>query len=386
MRRAEYWSLVLAGSIVGFVWGANQVALSIYLYDIGLDAAQIGVIYGISTAFMTAGSLIWGYLADLYDRRKLFYILSGASAALTASMASANPSAVAISYIVASFLNRGVVYSAILGDYAKTHGVSNEAFAASSSLSSFFAALGSLSSSITSIGVQGFRALYLLEALVISTSAALLTLTEPTPRVERGAFSLDVRRLRSYWLLKRLIPETLIGLGAGVIIPLFSLWFYLKFHVAMASLSITYTISDLTLALGAMSAPSIAKIFKSRVDAVVVLQAVATALLASMPFISSAEADLALFIARTALMNMANPLLSALINDLTPQEERGRMFGLWNTLSNVPRALGPAVGGYLMSAGFIDAPLLITAGLYAIAVVLFKILLGQVEARSASGQ
>lgn len=381
MRRAEYWSLVLAGSVMGFVWGANQVALSIYLYNIGLNAAQIGIIQGISTAFMTAGSLAWGYLADLVDRKRLFYALSATSAALMASMASANPLAVAAAYAATSFLNRNVVYNAILGDYARARGISNEAFAASSSLSSLFAALGSSSASITSLGLSGFKTLFLLEGFVISLSAVLMAFTGPAPRAERAAFSLDIRRLKSYWLLKRLVPETLVGLGAGVIIPLFSLWFYLKFHVSMTNLSITYAISDVTLALGAMSAPFIAKVFGSRVNAIVTLQAIATVLLSLMPFAGSAKAAFALFIARTALMNMANPLISALINDLTPQEERGRVFGLWNTLSSVPRAAGPAIGGYLMNTGMVDAPLFMTAGLYAAAVVLFKLLLGPVEGR-----
>ncbi|MGC8583307.1 MAG: MFS transporter [Thermoproteus sp.] len=385
MRNASYWGLILAGSLAGFIWGANQVALSIYLVKIGLDVAQIGAVYGASTAAMTAGSLLWGYLADIYDRRRLYYALSFASATFTALMATAKPLVVAASYISASLLNRGVVYSAILGDYAKARGLSNEAFSFSSSLSSFFAALGSLSTSVTAAGIPGFQTLFLLESLAIAVSAALLSLSEPVAAVERGRLSLDLRTLRSYWLLKRLIPESLIGLGAGVIIPLFSLWFYIKFHVSVGSLAVFYAASDLTLALGAASAPLIARALRSRVDAVVVLQSLATALLASMPFVGSAEIALSLFVARTALMNMANPLLSALINDLVPQEERGRVFGLWNTLSSVPRAVGPAIGGYLMGSGMIDAPLFITAGLYAVAVALFKALLGQAESRLARG-
>ncbi len=377
--------MILAGSLAGFIWGANQVALSIYLVKIGLDVAQIGAVYGASTAAMAAGSLLWGYLADIYDRRRLYYALSFASATFTALMATAKPLVIAASYISASLLNRGVVYSAILGDYAKARGLSNEAFSFSSSLSSFFAALGSLSTSVTAAGIPGFQTLFLLESLAIAVSAALLSLSEPVAAVERGRLSLDLRTLRSYWLLKRLIPESLIGLGAGVIIPLFSLWFYIKFHVSVGSLAVFYAASDLTLALGAASAPLIARALRSRVDAVVVLQSLATALLASMPFVGSAEIALSLFVARTALMNMANPLLSALINDLVPQEERGRVFGLWNTLSNVPRAVGPAIGGYLMGSGMMDAPLFITAGLYAVAVALFKALLGQAESRLARG-
>ncbi|MEM3326502.1 MAG: MFS transporter [Thermoproteus sp.] len=372
-------SLILAGSITGFLWGANQTVLSIYLYRIGLTPAQVGIVYALSTTFMTLGALVVGYLADLYDRARLYYALSFASAVLTALMGLPNPIVVVVSYISTSFLNRPTVYSAILGDYAKTRGISNEAFAYSAALSSFFAALGSSSASITALGPAGFRALFLLESLVIVLSALFIASAGPTSTVEHVRPSLSFKELKSYWLLKRLIPEAVIGLGAGLIIPLFSLWFYLKFHVSVTSLSISYALSDLTLSVGTATAPLIAKALKSRVNSIVVLQSIATAILAAMPLVGIAEIDLALFVARTALMNMANPLLSALINDLVPQEERGRVFGAWNALSNIPRALGPLVGGYLMDLGLVDAPLFMTAGLYASAVILFKILFNNID-------
>lgn len=365
--------------MTGFIWGANQTVFSIYLYKIGLTPAQVGIIYALSTTFMTLGALVMGYLADLYDRVRLYYVLSSASAVLTALMGLPSPSVVAVSYISTSFLNRYTVYNAILGDYAKSRGISNEAFAYSAALSSFFAAMGSSSASITALGPAGFRALFVLEGLVVALSALFIAIAGPVSKIERAKFSLNLKELKSYWLLKRLIPESIIGLGAGLIIPLFSLWFYLKFHVSVMSLSISYALSDLTLSVGTAAAPLIAKALKSRVDSIVVLQSIATAILAAMPFISIAEVDLALFVARTALMNMANPLLSALINDLVPQEERGRVFGAWSALSNIPRALGPLAGGYLMDLGFIDAPLFMTAGLYAFAVILFKILFRNID-------
>jgi MFS family permease len=78
-------------------------------------------------------------------------------------------------------------------------------------------------------------------------------------------------------------------------------------------------------------------------------------------------------------MNMTSPLLTALINDLTPKEERGRVFGIWNTPSSIPRALGPGIGGYLMNIGYLDTPLYITATLYSLAITLFYTLLKKPE-------
>lgn len=80
-------------------------------------------------------------------------------------------------------------------------------------------------------------------------------------------------------------------------------------------------------------------------------------------------------------MNMASPLLTSLINELVPREERGRVFGIWNMISSIPRAVGPSIGGYLMDVGYLDLPLYITSALYAVAVILFYVLLGGVEGR-----
>ncbi|WP_252901571.1 MFS transporter [Vulcanisaeta sp. JCM 14467] len=199
-------------------------------------------------------------------------------------------------------------------------------------------------------------------------------------RIERVSLR-DLGRLRSSWLLKRLLPEALIGLGAGVIIPLFSLWFYLKFHVNIASLGVVYAISNATLALGTLMAPSISRLMRSRVASVVMLEGLATGVLAIMPSIYDLPLLLALFIVRNTLMNMANPLLTSLINELVPREERGRVFGIWNMISSIPRAVGPGIGGYLMDIGYLDLPLYITSALYATAVVLFYALLRGVENR-----
>lgn len=88
-------------------------------------------------------------------------------------------------------------------------------------------------------------------------------------KIERISLK-DLGELRSSWLIKRLMPEAIIGLGAGgVIIPLFSLWFYLKFHINIANLSIVYAISNATLALGTLMAPTISRFLHSRVISVV---------------------------------------------------------------------------------------------------------------------
>ena len=378
--------LVTANSLSGIIWGANSVILSIYMLSIGMSTTLIGVVLGLFSLISALGSLIVGYLTDFMDRVRLFMVLSLISGSLMLLMITGVPIVVSVAYLMTALFNRYVVLTAIVGEFAKQRNVSDEVFSLSSSFNIVFSVVGSAMTVLPSyLGRLGYELIFVVEALAVYLTIPLILNAirhlDPTivnVRIERVSLR-DLSRLRSSWLLKRLLPEALIGLGAGVIIPLFSLWFYLKFHINIASLGIVYAISNATLALGTLMAPSISRLMRSRVASVVMLEGLATGVLAIMPSIYDLPLLLALFIVRNTLMNMANPLLTSLINELVPREERGRVFGIWNMISSIPRAVGPGIGGYLMDIGYLDMPLYITSALYATAVVLFYVLLRGVE-------
>jgi len=380
--------LAMANSLSGIIWGANSVMLSIYMLSIGMSPAFIGLVLGTFSFMNALGSLIVGYLADFMDRVKLFILLSLISGSLILLMITGVPIIVSIVYLLIALFNRYVVLTAIVGEYAKKEDISDELFSLSSTFNVAFSVVGSLLAVLPGyLGRFGYDLVFLAEAAslyltipMVLRAVKYLDKSILNVKIERLSLR-DLGRLRSSWLLKRLIPEAIIGLGAGIIIPLFSLWFYLKFHVNLASLSLVYAISNATLALGTLMAPIISRAFRSRVISVVSLEGLATVVLAVMPSIYNLPILLTLFIIRNTLMNMANPLLTSLINELAPREERGRVFGIWNMLSSIPRAVGPGLGGYLMDIGYLDLPLYLTSMLYATAVVLFYILLRDVERR-----
>ena len=380
--------LVTANSLSGIIWGANSVILSIYMLSIGISTTFIGIVLGLFSLMSAFGSLVVGYLTDFMDRVRLFMVLSLISGSLILLMITGVPIIVSIAYLMTALFNRYVVLTAIVGEFAKQRNLSDEIFSLSSSFNVIFSVAGSAMAVLPSyLGRLGYELIFITEALAVYLIIPLIlnAIKHLDPvivnvRIEKVSLR-DLGRLRSLWLLKRLLPEALIGLGAGVIIPLFSLWFYLKFHINIASLGIVYAVSNATLALGTLMAPSISKLLRSRVVSVVMLEGLATGVLAIMPSIYDLPLLLALFIVRNTLMNMANPLLTSLINELVPREERGRVFGIWNMISSIPRAVGPGIGGYLMDIGYLDLPLYITSILYAIAVILFYALLRGVEGR-----
>ncbi|MGC9135669.1 MFS transporter [Caldivirga sp.] len=381
--------LAVANSITGIIWGANSVVLSIYMLNTGMKPAIIGAVLGVFSLMNALGSLITGYLSDFTNKLNLFTAFSLASGSLILLLMTGLPPVIAVAYSLMALLNRNVISIAIVGEYAKRRGVSSEFFSLSSSLSVVFSAIGSSIAVLPSyMGRIGYDLVFIIEALSVYLSIPIMLKVVKRiginmSEVKISGVSLrELRELKSSWLLKRLLPESLIGLGAGVIIPLFSLWFYLKFHVSLSNLGIVYAASNATLALGTLTAPVVSRVLKSRVTSVILLEGSATGILALMPIIVNLPALLLLFIVRNTLMNMANPLLTSLINDLVPGEERGRVFGVWNMISSIPRALGPGIGGYLIDSGYLDLPLYITSLLYAIAVILFYVLLKDVEKMS----
>ncbi len=378
--------MATANSLSGIIWGANSVILSIYMLGIGMSTTLIGIILGLFSLMNALGSLIVGYLTDLMDRIRLFAMLSIISGSLILLMVTGVPIIVSAAYLMSALFNRYVVLTAIVGEYAKQRGISDEVFSLSSSFNVIFSVVGSAITVLPSyLGHLGYELIFVIEAAAVYLTIPLVlnAIKHLDPaivnaKIERISLK-DLGELRSSWLIKRLMPEAIIGLGAGVIIPLFSLWFYLKFHINIANLGIVYAISNATLALGTLMAPTISRFLHSRVISVVTLEGLATGVLAIMPSIYNLPLLLVLFIIRNTLMNMANPLLTSLINELAPREERGRVFGIWNMISSIPRAVGPSIGGYLMDTGYLDLPLYITSMLYAIAVVLFYVLLRSIE-------
>ncbi|ABW01970.1 MFS transporter [Caldivirga maquilingensis] len=381
--------LAVASSITGIMFGANSVILSIYMLNIGMKPTLIGVVIGASSLMSALGSLITGYLSDFINKLSLFTFLSLASGSLILLLVTGLPPVITMVYPLIALLNRNVISIAISGEYARRRGISSEFFSLSSSLNVVFSVIGSSITMLPSyMGRMGYDLVFIIESLSVYSSIPIMLIAIRriginVTEVKISRVSLrELRELKSSWLLKRLIPESLIGLGAGVIIPLFSLWFYLKFHINISNLSIVYAASNATLALGTLTAPMISRILRSRVTSVILLEGLATGILALMPIILNIPSLLVLFIVRNTLMNMANPLLTSLINDLVPGEERGRVFGIWMLLSSIPRALGPGIGGYLMGSGYLDLPLYITSLLYATAVALFYVLLKDVEKMS----
>ena len=194
---------------------------------------------------------------------------------------------------------------------------------------------------------------------------------------------ISFRNIQSHrTILKFMIPTAMIGFGAGFIVPLFNLFFSLKFSASLEQIGLISSLSSITLGIGTLAAPALSKRL-GRVKSIAVCEFL------SMPFIMlmTLAPNLALassaFITRNALMNMAGPISSTLQMELVTETERATTNGLMVMADDVPRALTASVSGKMMTESDFFTPFLVTTLTYFVASSLYFMFFRKAETQIA---
>jgi predicted MFS family arabinose efflux permease len=206
--------------------------------------------------------------------------------------------------------------------------------------------------------------------LAASVPILLVREDRTLPR-QRMADLLSLRNIQSHrTILKFMVPTGIIGFGAGFIVPLFNLFFKLKFSATTDQIGILSALSSVTLAIGTLAAPALSSKL-GKVESIVLCEFL------SMPFIMfvtlSPNLPLALvaYMTRNALMNMAGPIATSLQMELVTDKERGTTNGLMVMADNIPRAITASISGRMMTGNDFFTPFLFTTATYFVASSLF---------------
>ena len=214
--------------------------------------------------------------------------------------------------------------------------------------------------------------------LLISIVLALVAVTpllfikeDRTVQRQRVRTLLSLQNIQSpRTIIKFMIPTALIGFGAGFIIPLFNIFFKLKFAATPEQVGSISALSSITLGIGTLVAPLLSNKM-GKVKSVVACQ------LLSMPFIMfitiSPTLPLAAtaYIARGALMNMAGPVNTTLQMEMVTETERATTHGFMIMADNIPRAVTASISGEMMTGNDFYTPFLFTTITYLVASSLY---------------
>ncbi|MFQ5553488.1 MAG: hypothetical protein ACE5EW_07215, partial [Thermoplasmata archaeon] len=206
--------------------------------------------------------------------------------------------------------------------------------------------------------------------LVVPALLPLLRLPSRGAPKERGFLPPESRRV----IARFFAANILIGFGAGIIVPLFSLWFLLQFGAGEAFTGPLFAVSSVVNAAAFLVAPTIAQRV-GLIRSVVPLQIAGTLVLFLIPPAAALGAFAlfvvsVLFVVRNALMNMTWPMLSSFLMGAVDANARSAASAVTAMSFRLPFALSATLGAYLLTVD-LALPFLVTGILYAFGTAAF---------------
>jgi MFS family permease len=171
-------------------------------------------------------------------------------------------------------------------------------------------------------------------------------------------------------LLKFSGINSLIGLGAGFIIPLIPTWLFLKFGTPDTFSGPLLSLSNLTIALAAITSPRLSSRF-GLLKAIVATQGFSTVFMLSLAFVPDVRLAGGLYIVRAALMNVSVPLQDSYLMGIMSQDERGLASAINTVVWRIPNSITTVIGGVILATGRFDIPFYLATVFYVISISLF---------------
>ncbi|MCY3413562.1 MAG: MFS transporter [Candidatus Heimdallarchaeota archaeon] len=165
-----------------------------------------------------------------------------------------------------------------------------------------------------------------------------------------------------------LASNLLIGMGAGMTIKFFAI-FFIEVYDAMPTLvNLLYGLTFVFTGTSSIVAQKLSK-RRGRVYMIMLVQLTATACLVAISFYPILIVVSVLYILRGGLMNTSQPLSRSILMDVVPQRHRGKINSIealaWGLFWN----MSAAVGGYLIDSSGYAFTFRITSVVYFVATV-----------------
>jgi len=176
-----------------------------------------------------------------------------------------------------------------------------------------------------------------------------------------------------------------IGFGAGFIIPIVGNWFYLRFGVADNLSGPMLAISNILTGFSAVASPRLATRF-GQMRAILLTTGSSMLFMLSMAFVPVFALAAGIYIVRSALMNMAGPLIDSFSMTIFPPEQRGVVSAMSNVMFRLPNSVSTGFGGVILGLGLLQLPFFIASALYVVGIAgfyLFFVASGRYESQTS---
>jgi MFS family permease len=190
-----------------------------------------------------------------------------------------------------------------------------------------------------------------------------------------NGLGLSLRSLLRKDVARLLMPQLVISLGAGLLIPYLNVFFKQRFAISDTLLGLSFGVSQLGMGLATMFAPIFAERW-GKVRTIVASELASLPFLLALGFVPVLPVAIGAFWLRATLMNMGGPLYTAFAMEQAEEEERGKLGALLGLAWSIGRGIGPGISGVVQQRfGF--GPLFVTTGAtYLVAALLLRVFFG----------
>ena len=370
--------------------GLTIASFALYLHALGYDGAAIGAVLTGGLMFGAALTAIIGPLSDRLSRRRmlLFYEVVAAAAAL-AAMLSSDHLVVIASATVAGF-GRGANGAAGPFSPVEQAWIAHEvegamrrrALSLNATLGFIGMALGAAVAFVPGMishgetSIETYRLLFGVPFVASLLAIALIWHTRDTEPAAHASPVADTRthkeitRDENRQLIRLAFVNSINGLAAGIIGPLIAYWFLVRFGVGLAGVGPALAAGFVLAAFGSSLNSRIASRIGS-VRAVLWMRGIGTTLMVVIPFVPVFWLAVVLYAIRAACNRGTIGVRQAVTSELTRAERRGFAASVQNLSMQIPRAIGPLFGGWLIHQGDLAIPFFLTAALQALYIALY---------------
>jgi MFS family permease len=379
-REAKY--LVYATFLPNVAYGMLYTDLAYFLTTIqGLPDLTMGLIFSTMNMSAVIAGIPLGMIADRYGRKKV--LVAGnivASVAIPVFALTANPAILLLAAILEGVSEgaASAATTALLADKCDA-ARRNSVFALSAFVASTAFAFGSASISLVGVfqtlGADQRESYILLFTLLAALSgASTLIMLKITESKSLKGTKTSIRELlpqkSGNVLIRYVLTGATIAFGAGLVVPLMTRWFYLRYDVPDTVSGLALFGTSFVIGFASLVTPYLARRF-GLVKAVVATQGVSTLFMFLTPISPSFALASLVYTVRAFLMNMSSPLEQSMIMGLVDENERGVASGVSSALWRLPNSVSSLIGAWMMGLGFLYLPFYLATLFYLTSIIMF---------------
>ena len=363
--------LILSARVIrSFAYGFLSIVLAIYLKFLGFNDILIGIVLTATLVNSVIFTLIASFYADRIGRRNIL-IIYGALMSFAGAIFLATDNYIAligaalIGTINVTGSETGAFLSieqALLPQTIKDNKKRNTMFALYNMAGTFAMSAGILLSGLPLVlqeqfdgmnQVESIKPLFLLYSIlgigVIAIYCMLSKKIEVSGNIVKPVMqTLSPQSKRIVGKLSGLFAVDSFA-GGFVIQGIVSFWFFTKFGVDLAALSLIFSVAGVLTAFSFLAAAKIADRI-GLVNTMVFTHIPSNILLILVGFAPSLPLAIAFYLARMALSQMDVPARQLYIVAVVSEEERTPAAGITNISRNISQAVSPSFTGYILQA------------------------------------